>query len=652
MGIKAGSLGLGWRGMTFWLALMGFSAVTPAAGAESGAGIILHMLDYISVDYPEFIRDGRVLDQGEYQEQLEFAREVQERVGKLPAQKDKRVLAEQARQLLVLIESKASGERVSTAAKGLRWDIIQGYQIEIAPQKAPLLKAAESLYQTHCASCHGIEGYGNGPAAAGLEPAPSNFHAEARQEQRSIYSLFSTISLGVDGTAMSSFRESLSEAQRWALAFYVSTFSTTAEERKAGAALWQAGVGKDLFGGLRALVSQTPREVGARYGEEARQVFAYLRGAPSRLSAKKSPLHISRQRLVQSLEAYAEGRREQAQQLAVESYLEGFELIEASLNTVDSNLRKRIEREMMAYRGLLREGAPLEALEAEYKALQDLLDQAEERLQGSALSPTAIALSAFVIIVREGLEAILIVGAIIAFLIRSGRRDALVYVHLGWIPALLLGVATWFAATYLLSISGASREITEGIAALVAAVILLYVGFWLHGKAYAKGWQAFIAKQVKGALNKRTLWALAALSFLAVYREVFETVLFYQALWAQAGVQGQTAVLGGFGVGVAVLLVLSGLIFYYSLRLPLQLFFGATSVVLALLAVVLTGKGISALQEAGIMSADLVAFPSVPALGIYSTWQGLGLQAILLLAIAGGFFYNHRAFRQNLPVKP
>lgn len=639
-----------WSGAVLWLGLVGLSAAGPVEGGRIET--ILHMLDYISVDYPEFIRDGRVLDEGEYREQLEFSREVQERVEQLPVQGDKMALAEQARQLLTLIENKAPGERVSAAAKRLRWDIIQNYQVEIAPQQAPSLKTAESLYQTHCASCHGIEGYGNGPAAAGLEPAPSNFHAEARQEQRSIYSLFSTITLGVEGTAMPSFREPLNEAQRWALAFYVSTFSTTAEERKAGAALWQAGVGKDLFRDLRALVSQTPREVGARHGEEARQVFTYLRGAPSLLSVEKSPLSISRQRLAQSLEAYRQGQREQAQQLAVEAYLEGFELIEASLDTVDSDLRKHIEREMMAYRGLLREGVPPEAIQTEYRALQDLLNQAEERLQGSALSSTALALSAFVIIVREGLEAVLIVGAIISFLIRAGRRDALVYVHLGWIPALVFGVATWFAATYLLSISGASRELTEGIAALMAAVILLYVGFWLHGKAYVKGWQAFITQQVKGALNKRTLWALAALSFLAVYREVFETVLFYQALWAQAGVQGQAAVLGGFSIGVVVLLVLSGLIFYYSLRLPLQLFFGAMSVVLALLAVVLAGKGISALQEAGIISADLVAFPSLPALGVYSTWQGLSLQAILLLAIAGGFFYNHRASRQNPSAKP
>jgi high-affinity iron transporter len=146
-------------------------------------------------------------------------------------------------------------------------------------------------------------------------------------------------------------------------------------------------------------------------------------------------------------------------------------------------------------------------------------------------------------------------------------------------------------------------------------------------------------------LNKRTLWALALLSFLAVYREVFETVLFYQALWIQVGVEGQMAVLGGFGAGVAVLALFSGLIFYYSLRLPLKLFFGATSAVLAVLAVVLAGKGIGALQEAGLVPLDPVAFPSVPALGIYPNWQGLLVQAMVVGLIAAGFLYQYLASR-------
>lgn len=648
MGAMIFSLGKWLGGLVFLISLLGYSGVGSAEMAEGRAQTALHMLDYIGVDYPEFVQGGQALNEEEYQEQLEFAREVLRIAERLPVTTQRSGIEEQAHQLLALIEEKGPGDRVSMVANQLRWDIIRAYHIEIAPQQAPDLSSAEALYQAQCAACHGAEGYGDGPAAEGLEPEPTNFHEQARQEQRSIYSLFSTITLGVPDTAMPSFQQPLSEHERWALAFYVSTFITTAEEQQTGATLWQQGIGKKAFPDLQALTSQTPQEVGARYGEEARQVLAYLRSTPALLDSEKSPLDLSLDGLEKSLGAYREGRHERARQLAVEAYLEGFELVEASLNTVAPNLRAHIEQEMMAYRALIRKGAPVEALESQQEKLQNLLNQARKQLEEAELSTTAIALSSLTIILREGLEAVLIVGAIISFLIRSGRRDALIYVHLGWIYALALGGATWFAATYLISISGASRELTEGIAALISAVILLYVGFWLHSKAYAKGWRAFLAKQVRGALNKRTLGALALLSFLAVYREVFETVLFYQALWTQAGPEGRGAVLGGFGAGVGVLLLVSGLVFYYSVRLPIKLFFGFTSVILALLAVILAGKGVGALQEAGMIPVDAVAFPGMPALGIYPNWQVLLLQGGVLVVIMAGFAYTHFASRRTL----
>ena len=91
------------------------------------------------------------------------------------------------------------------------------------------------------------------------------------------------------------------------------------------------------------------------------------------------------------------------------------------------------------------------------------------------------------------------------------------YIHVGWIAAVVLGAATWLVAHYLLEISGANRELTEGFSALLAAAMLLYVGYWLHSKSYAQAWQAFIRDQVTAALGKRTLWAMAGISFLAVY---------------------------------------------------------------------------------------------------------------------------------------
>ena len=186
-----------------------------------------------------------------------------------------------------------------------------------------------------------------------------------------------------------------------------------------------------------------------------------------------------------------------------------------------------------------------------------LLDRAQDKLSGDGLSPATAFFSSLLILLREGLEAILVLAAIIAFVRKTGRREAMPWIHAGWIGAVALGVVTWFVAERVITISGANRELTEGITALIAAGMLLYVGYWLHSKSYAQAWQHFIRDQVSAALGKGTVWALAGVSFLAVYREAFEIVLFYQALWVQAGESGRHAVLGGVAAAAVLLALLA-----------------------------------------------------------------------------------------------
>ena len=153
------------------------------------------------------------------------------------------------------------------------------------------------------------------------------------------------------------------------------------------------------------------------------------------------------------------------------------------------------------YRTLLKSGAPLTNVEAQAQRWQGLLREAQDALSGAPLSGAAVFLSAFVILLREGLEAILVLAAIFAFLTKTGRRDTLPYVHIGWIAALACGVLTWIAASSLITLSGATREMTEGVTALVAAAVLLYVGFWMHGKAYADRWRTFLTQQLQATLS-------------------------------------------------------------------------------------------------------------------------------------------------------
>ena len=158
------------------------------------------------------------------------------------------------------------------------------------------------------------------------------------------------------------------------------------------------------------------------------------------------------------------------------------------------------------------------------------------------------------------------------------------------------------------------QEFSARVTELLAAAILLYVGVWLHGKSYARAWQTFVHRHLQHALQRKTLWALAGVSFLAVYREAFETVLFYQALWQKVDATGHAPLIIGFTAGFVMLALVAWTILHLGLRLPIGVFFGVSSALLAVLAVVFTGHGAKALQEAGILAASPVDAFNLPAL--------------------------------------
>jgi high-affinity iron transporter len=269
-----------------------------------------------------------------------------------------------------------------------------------------------------------------------------------------------------------------------------------------------------------------------------------------------------------------------------------------------------------------------------------LFDDTQRVIAQGEASAVSSFLGGFVILAREGLEALLIVIAMIVFLQRAERREVLPYVHGGWIAALLAGAATWWVATHLIAVSGASREITEGFGSLFAAVVLIFVGIWMHCKAQADEWQRYIREKLGHALSRGSAWFLFLLAFVAVYREVFETILFYAALSAQGN--GLALFLGGL-TAAAMLAVVAWAMLRYSKRLPIARFFNWSAILIAVLAVVLTGKGVAAIQEAGLIGVTPVpAAPSVPILGISPTAEALGAQLAVLLILLGGFGRNRR----------
>jgi high-affinity iron transporter len=363
-------------------------------------------------------------------------------------------------------------------------------------------------------------------------------------------------------------------------------------------------------------------------------VVAYLRRHPEALSDAGVSFALVRARLLESRTAYEAGDVTRAVDLAISAYLDGFEPIEPALSALDADLRIAIEGDFLRYRESLQNDAALAEVETLYVGLRRNLDQASDRLESGEFGPLAAFLSSFTIMVREGFEAVLLIAALTGILVRAGHRDSLRYVHYGWIGALVAGVATWIAARRLLEIGGFERELIEGVTSLLAMVILFYVSYWLIAKVSSQRWHAFLMERIQTALSRGSLWTLTSIAFIAIYREAFETILFYEAISAQAGAVGRNAVLAGAGTGLVALAGLALVAFRLGRRLPMREFFVVTSALLYAFAVILAGHGIAALQEAGVLGATHVQFVRIELLGIHPTAEGLGLQALLLVAAA------------------
>ncbi|MFZ2540624.1 MAG: FTR1 family protein [Gallionella sp.] len=596
--------------------------------AESGqeAQTVLHMLDYLSVDYGGSVLLGRVVNQGEYQEQAEFAAQSVKLLASLPEHPLRATLVEDAQKLAHRIDGRAPAEEISTAAQQLRKKIISAYRVPVSPRQVPDSQRAVVLYQQLCVKCHGVDGHGDGPEGGMLDPKPANFHDVVRMNQRSVYGLYNTISLGVTGTGMAAFSH-LSDEERWDLAFLVSNFRSQPERLDLGRKNWENRNFQGAVPNLLSLTTLTANEIGTRYGDNTKSVYTYLRSEPQALMAMRhATLIFSADQLDRALARYRAGDQAEAKRLAIAAYLEGFEPMELSLTSLDTQLRLDIEQEMMAIRQLIYTKAPDEALAIKIEQAKSMLGQADELLREGKLTITGAFTSSLLVLLREGLEAILLLSAVIAFVVKSGQRNALVYIHAGWGGALLLGILTWVVASWLINISGAEREITSGIAALLASAMLIYVGFWLHNMAHARAWQNFLKNKMGNALEKKTLWAFALISFFAVYREIFETLLFYQALWAQTTEGTRSALWSGMLTAIVTLLAIGWGLFRFGIKLPLGPFFAGTTILLAILAVIFAGQGVASLQIAGIVASSPVNFVLLPMLGVHPTIQTLTAQ--------------------------
>jgi high-affinity iron transporter len=644
--------------VTRWLAGFTLSLLltTTCLAAEpyaADAQTAWRLLDYIAVDYAGAVNHGAVSSPAEYAEQQEFAATVGTHIAALPEKPGKAALVAQSDALKKAIASKSEPKDVADASHRLATALLAAYPVPLAPARVPDFAHGAQLFQQNCMACHGATGNGDGPAAKALATPPIAFTDQDRARERSVFSLYQIVTQGVDGTPMPSFA-SLSDDDRWSLALYVGHFAVPDPVATAGEQLWQrdAGTRKEVPD-LTSLVTTTPAALGKRLGQEqADEIMGYLRRHPEVLAPKvsASSLSIVRDKLKASLAAYREGDKPGASTLALSAYLDGFEPIEPLLGTRDSTLLEHIEGSMGEYRAAIEHGATVDDVATREQVLSNLLDDAETALSPNASGTLSTFIGAATILLREGLEALLIVVAMIAFLRKAERMEVMPYVHAGWTGALVAGFLTWVVATWLIGISGASRELTEGFGSVFAAVVLLSIGIWMHGKSQAGQWQRYIKARMATALSGRSAWFLFGLAFIVVYREVFETILFYAALWTPGS---GAALLAGAATACVALAIVAWALLRYSRILPIAKFFNYSSWLMAILTVVLAGKGIAALQEAGIVGIrPLGGVPRLELIGLFPTWQSVGAQGLMVAAVIAGFWANHRKALKEASVTP
>ncbi|MGD9764273.1 MAG: FTR1 family protein [Candidatus Binatia bacterium] len=570
-----------------------------------------------------------------------------------------------------------------------RWDLVSFlWTVHGAPAN---WSEGQGVYLSACAGCHGSAGAGDGAYREVLRSPMRALNDPATLARTTDAELYALVADGRPGTAMPGFAGRLSEAQMRSAVAYARLLSLGGDDGARALAADEGAVVRytgllrllaDEYGAavpaggtpdpqgliesevlLGQVTAQAPRVQSAlaardaaagRELETAVQQLARLiqaRGPGREVSAAaargaalleaqfpaaaaapvSSPdaLAETSRMLEQALAAYRAGNQ-RAVYIASDAYFI-FDPLEKTLALSDQALALRLEGRFGELRAVMSQpGGEAEAA-ALVAAMQADLTVAREAMAPRAAGAANAAFQAAFIIVREGFEVVLIVGALLTYAAKTGMISLRAPILWGGAGGVVASLVTAYALVRLFQASGAAAEVIEGATMLLAAAVLFFVSYWLISKAEAERWQRYIQGKVKSAIARGNLLALAGASFLAVYREGVETVLFYKALIASS--PGQLpAIAGGFAGGAAALAVIYALYQRIGRRVPMRPFFLATGVLLYYLAVVFAGKGIAELQGGGVASTTPVAWvPRIEALGLYPTIETLAAQGLLLL---------------------
>ncbi|HZE74047.1 MAG TPA: FTR1 family protein [Gemmatimonadales bacterium] len=621
----------------------------PAGGEEVPAVRRLAATAQLAAqEYRAGVQNGRVVAKAEIGEARLFLAEARRSAALLPTDVSTATTRE-IDGVERLIDATADPDTVEARVRALTSSLSQrlGIALEEIPAESPSLARGAQVYRENCASCHGNLGRGDGPTAAGLDPKPADLADRAALGDATPLDFYRRVTIGVVGTAMPAFETRLSADDRWAAAAYATLLRlpaprgevpTSLQRFDATARLSDSAIGVELGseGHPDTSLARVAAVRSVQHEADAAATARVFAGVRSQLD--------SADRLARA------GRSSEASAAAFNAYMT-FEQVERSVRAKNPDLATSLENRFAALRTRAAGGAAPGELDGIRAALAADLENAE-RVLGETLSPFNLFLQSFVILVREGLEAILVLGALMTFLVKTGAAHRKRDLHVGVGAAIAASLLTAFALETVFRLSPAKREALEGLTMVVATGVLFYVSYWLLSKMEVAKWNRFVRGKVQDAVTSGSALALASAAFLAVYREGFETVLFYKALFVAGGSGSSTAaVLAGIALGSLVMVIVYLAINRFGVRLPLKPFFGVTSAFLYYMAFVFAGKGIAELQEGQLVPTTIVSWaPRIPSLGIYPTAESLLAQGALLVLLVAALVWTFLIEPRRLPV--
>ncbi|HRP07534.1 MAG TPA: FTR1 family protein [Gemmatimonadales bacterium] len=573
-------------------------------------------------EYRVGVVGGEVVAAAEVDEARLFLGEARRTAVDLPASVRDSAMAELALALSMVDRIAAPDSIGAVVARftGLLRDGLGIVLVEI-PSTTPSLARGGEIYDRECAMCHGGSGGGDGPAGTALDPPPANLADFESLLDVTPLAFYQRITIGVAGTAMPAYEGLLDPADRWAVALYASTLRQAAAQ----------GEVPDQLTSFARTAELNDEQILAMLGEGATrgQLAAVRSWQDTGTAGFAATFTAVRQSIDEAVGAARTGSGGDALSKAMDAYLQ-FESVERTLQARNPGLVARLESSFAALREA-GSSADVAGMEAARTGLLAGLEQAE-RLVADRPSSGSMFTQSLMILLREGIEAILIIGALLAFLVKVGAPERRRDIHIGVAAAVLLSLVTAVLIETVFRISPAHQEVLEGITMLTAVVVLFYVSYWLLSRIEVAKWTSYVRQHASAAVAGGSAFALASAAFLAVYREGFETVLFYQALFLSGGPGSSVPVVAGIGVGAVILAAIYVAINRYGVRLPLKPFFAVTSAFLYYTAFVFAGKGVAELQAGGaVPTTVLPGWPRFPVAGVYPTRETMLAQGVLIV---------------------